>query len=365
MNALRSLIIQSIQSDQSPRALMARIGIDESLIPAEASDSDLWLELFRILEHSRFPIRRTYIKSMDEVMEKIRNANNIVAVIGAGASVGPDFRSPGGLYDQIARSGALEDPYKVFDMEYFTQDPSVFWKFAHLIFPSTDPEHSQTHYFLAELEKKGKLLRVYSQNVDTLEVGIPNEKLRCVHGSWRENKCMSCGTVHTIEDLRECVNNKEVPACKQCGAHIKPGIVFFGQKTNMEDEDIEYDSEHADLLIVVGTSLRVAPVSFIPEIMHKVPSILINREPVSCEFNAELLGDCDDVVMAIENDLGWTNNESKNNEKNKGKTSKDFVFVQPNKFVLPTEDGVGVQFSETGRSIFLVTPTLSGGHTFE
>lgn len=362
MSSLRSLILNSFRLDRDPIDVLTQIGIDTSNIPQDVPKSQLWYYLITLAsnEERMRCSQKTYIKSIDEVMSLIENAKNIVAVIGAGASVGPDFRSPGGLYDQIAKSGALDDPYKVFDMDYFVKDPSVFWRFAHLIYPSLHPEHSQAHYFLAELEKRGKLLRCYSQNVDTLEIGIPDEKLRCVHGSWRQNKCLNCGEIYSIEDLRESVNQQIIPVCKKCGGQIKPGIVFFGQRTNIEDEDIEYDSNHADLLIVIGTSLRVAPVSYLPRIMYNVKSILINREPVSCQFNAELLGEGDAIINAINKHLKWNMSPEKEDDNSKN----DFVFIEPNKFMLPDVNGNGPTFVETGRSLFLVNGAFSGVDTF-
>lgn len=371
MLSFKSEIFRAFQKKESPLDLMSRFGIKIEGLPEGVSESELWLFLIKIassLERNR-NFKKTYIKSIDEVIKLIENSTKIVAIIGAGASVGPDFRSPGGLYDQISKSGALEDPYKVFDMEYFKQDPSVFWKFAHLIFPTTNPQHSQAHYFLAELEKRGKLLRVYSQNVDTLEVGIPDDKLRCVHGSWRENKCLQCGKSYSIEDLRESVDNQQIPVCKECGGQIKPGIVFFGQKTNIEDEDIIYDSENADLLIVIGTSLRVSPVSDIPRVMCKTPSILINRESVHCIFNAELLGEGDEVILEVERKLGW-NNSNENNENIENQNTDDanldkFVFIQPNKFMMKGQDGSSPQFTETGRSLFIINQSFPGIDIFE
>lgn len=296
-------------------------------------------------------VRRDPIKSISEVIDLLKSSTKIVVIIGAGASVGPDFRSPGGLYDTIGKAGVLEDPYQVFDLDYFQRDPSIFWRFAHLIYPAVEPEHSLTHYFLAELEKRGKLLRVYSQNVDALEIGIPDEKLRCVHGSWRTNSCMNCGESYGIEDLRASVDKQEVPVCTKCGGQIKPGIVFFGQRTNIEDEDIESDSEQADLLLVIGTSMRVAPVSHLPEFMWRVPAILINRESVTCSFNAELLGDCDDVCRVLEAELGWIESEQK---------ADSFAFTPPNRFVMPSKDGMGTRVVETGRNMFLASPALAG-----
>lgn len=349
-------VIFALQNGVAPREIFAQhLGIPEPRTEDGELLTDDALRSLLISYLSRFsyrrPAKREYIKSATDVVSLIRDASRIVVIIGAGASVGPDFRSPGGLYETIAQTGALEDPYQVFDLDYFQRDPSVFWRFAHMIFPSQTPEHSLTQYFLAELEKRGKLLRLYTQNVDTLEVGIPNEKLRCVHGSWRENNCMNCGASYGIEDLRDAVNRQTVPVCTNCGGQIKPGIVFFGQRTNIEDEDIEYDSEHADLLIVIGTSLRVAPVSYLPQMMWRTPAVLINREPVTCSFNAELLGDCDDVCKVLERELGWRED---------AKGADAFTFFEPNKFVLPSEDGTGTQFCETSRNLFLVTPALSG-----
>lgn len=344
-----SLVIHALQTKQSPQSVFQRLGVD----PPDLPEPKLWNQLFLLAQESRFNPNvfvKQYISDIGRVVDLLRSAQRIVIVIGAGASVGPDFRSPGGLYDTIAKSGALSDPYQVFDLDYFRCDPSVFWRFAHTIFPETEPRHSRAQYFFAELERRGKLLRLYSQNVDTLEVGVPDAKLRCVHGSWRENRCMQCGEMHTIEDLRASVESRAVPVCKKCGGQIKPGIVFFGQKTNLEDSDILSDSKEADLLMVLGTSLRVAPVSYIPDAFFNVPSILINREPVTCQFNAELLGDCDAVVGVLEDALGWGANPE-------GKTCDDFRFFQPNKFVLSSDSNNGVSFYETGRSIFQVSPT--------
>lgn len=350
-------VIAALQSGASFRQICTEMfGME----PVDSSGKELSEDVMRrvvmslLAELFSFPrrVRRDPIQSIDVVVSLLRESTKIVVIIGAGASVGPDFRSPGGLYDTIAKAGVLEDPHQVFDYDYFQQDPTVFWRFAHLIYPAIEPEHSLTHYFLAELEKRGKLLRVYSQNVDALEVGVPDEKLRCVHGSWRKSVCMACNQTYTIEDMRAAVDNQEVPVCKNCGARqIKPGIVFFGQKVDIDDKDIESDSENADLLLVIGTSMRVAPVSHLPEFMGNVPAVLINRESVTCSFNAELLGDCDEVVQALETELGWTEGDRR---------ADAFSFTPPNKFVMPSKDGTGTHFVETGRNMFLVSPALAG-----
>jgi NAD-dependent SIR2 family protein deacetylase len=351
--ALAHRIAQALHERAPPRDIFVdQLGFEptsESGTPL--TDEEAQELLVNILERitAQLPRPRTYCQSMADVITLFANSQRIVVIIGAGASVGPDFRSPGGLYDTIASSGALPDPYLVFDSNYFAQDPTVFWRFAHMIFPSVDPEHSAAQLFLAKLAGQNRLQRLYSQNVDALEVGIPDDKLRCVHGSWRENRCTMCGVRHGIEDLRDCVNREAVPVCRSCGGSIQPGIVFFGQRTKIEDEDFEADAQAADLLLVIGTSLRVAPVSYLPHLMPGVPSILINREPVTCEFNAELLGDCDEVCRIVERELGWRED---------GENADRFRFSEPNRFVLPSD--LGTTFVETGRDLFVVTPMLAG-----
>jgi NAD-dependent histone deacetylase SIR2/NAD-dependent deacetylase sirtuin 1 len=91
-------------------------------------------------------------------------------------------------------------------------------------------------------------------------------------------------------------------------------------------------------------------VSYLPQVID-APAVLINREPVTCAFSAELLGDCDDVCAAIERELGWRDD---------GRAIAEFRFTPPNKFLLPSGDGAGTRFVETGRSMFLVTPRRAG-----
>lgn len=353
MLSLRSAVHEAMMGGKDPRDIISyrlHRDIDELKGDFNGSDEELWQLLLQIAanaDRERTITPKVPITDLAKAIDLIRNAERIVIIIGAGASVGPDFRSPGGLYDTIEQSGTLNDPYDVFSLNYFAQDPSIFWRFAHLIFPSITPEHSAVHYFIQYLEQSGKLLRLYSQNVDTLEIGVPDDKLRCVHGSWRNNQCMNCDHPYSIEDIRPAVNARVVPHCVRCGGPIKPGIVFFGQPTNLDENEAYEDADNADLLIVIGTSLQVAPISELPVLMHHVPSILINRVPVNVDFNCELLGECDTIIHTIESELGLSVDDY---------TGEPAKFYGPNKFVFESETGFGSSVVETGQSQFLVTP---------
>ena len=347
--SLKATVFEAMDSGKDPRDLLSQLLCKD---PSEFTEPDeyLWRQLYNYAINSELYRPREpkpILNDFQSVLNLINNAKKVVVVLGAGGSVGPDFRSPGGLYDSISKEGVLEDPCDVFDLNYFENDPSIFWRFAHTIFPSKNPNHSATHYFIQELENRGKLLRLYSQNVDTLEIGVPQSKLRCVHGSWRESRCMRCGALHSIEDLRESVEKGVVPQCHFCGGPIKPGIVFFGQSVNLNDYELSMDAEQADLLLVIGTSLKVAPVSEIPEVMAHVPSVLINRATVNSDFSAELLGECDDIVRTIEYELGW--------EAEKGLDPDTTTFFSPNKFIFPSHSDLATKVVATTRNDFLVT----------
>lgn len=355
--SLRNSVFAAYEHGDDPRYLLCDL-LGKDRCEAETflgvSDDNLWRLAFQLAAQKDEPVRRAprpRIRDLATVYRLIADANNIVVLIGAGASTGPDFRSPGGLYDTVAAMRVLDDPYDVFDINCFARDPSIFWRVAHLIFPPAAPAHSSAHLFLAELERRGKLLRVYSQNVDTLETGLPDERLRCVHGSWRENHCLSCGRSHSISDLRPSVDSRTVPRCSVCGGAIKPGIVFFGQDTEFDEAEALQDAAAADLLIVIGTSLKVQPIANLPQLFYDVPSVLINRESVGCDFSAELIGDCDDIIRDVEAHLQWRTTGG----------GAEPVFDEPNRFVFPSSSGLGTTVVDIGMNRFLVSPRRQSG----
>lgn len=346
-----SLVFDALECHSDPKDLISSI-LNQDVSDMPNNEDMLWKRLYDLTYHGGKRMRiiqRPTFTDIDSIVKCIDEASKIVVILGAGGSVGPDFRSPGGLYDSIAKEGVFDDPCQVFDLDSFMDDPSIFWKFAHTIFPERYPRHSQAHYFLENLEKRGKLLRLYSQNVDALDVGIKPEHLRCVHGSWRESHCMNCDALHSIEDIREYVERGEIPKCIFCGGNIKPGIVFFGQSVNLNDFELENDAREADLLLVIGTSLSVAPVSEIPKMMKHVPSILINRATVKPRFSAELLGECDDVVDFIEAMLGWSSENKKIVDINA------ITKFKSNKFIFPSESPFATRVIPTTRTDFLAT----------
>ncbi|KAF9972201.1 NAD-dependent histone deacetylase sir2 [Actinomortierella ambigua] len=283
------------------------------------------------------------VHTIEKVVDLLKTSKNIMVLTGAGVSVScgiPDFRSEDGIYSRLSEF-QLDDPQQMFDLEFFKDRPEIFYSFAREIFPSNFTP-SPSHYFIKLLEERGTLLRNYTQNIDTLEqkAGIKNV-LQC-HGSFATASCLRCGHQVDGNDIKDAIFKQEVAYCKVCTAAkqqekkkkkkpsrsryhssddddddddddeerplMKPDIVFFGERLPRQfDDSLEIDKDKVDLLIVIGSSLKVAPVSDImAQLPARVPQILINRTPIiHMNFDVQLLGNCDTIVAELCRRAGW------------------------------------------------------------
>ncbi|KAJ3446523.1 nad-dependent protein deacetylase sirtuin-2 [Anaeramoeba flamelloides] len=133
--------------------------------------------------------------------------------------------------------------------------------------------------------KIGLLLRVYTQNVDTLErkTGLSPEKLVEAHGSFATATCLNCGKKYIDEDIKSDIIEGNVPKCSKCNdGVIKPDITFYSEELPSRFNLVEKDFPRADILIVIGTSLKVMPLySLIRKVKDSCPRVLINFEEVA------------------------------------------------------------------------------------
>ncbi|CAH8662571.1 unnamed protein product [Dicrocoelium dendriticum] len=332
-------LIQAGYTD--PRMLLIRMfGLSPKAIPQDVSER--WGLLLSLLMEPTPRPRLSHVNTLEKVIELLSTCRCILVVTGAGVSVScgiPDFRSRDGIYARLAQDYPdLSSPQAMFDMSYFSQNPSPFFKFAKEIFPGQFTP-SLTHRFVALLESKRKLLRNYTQNIDTLEQVAGITRLIQCHGSFATATCTTCRHRVPGEYIKESVFSQKIPYCPQCrpsestiklngmvtnDKHItrrngekmsnlsfgvlKPDIVFFGEDLSSEFHDtLASDVDKADLVLVIGSSLKVRPVAHIPNsIPESVPQVLINREPLSNhDFDVELLGDCDVIVTELCARLGW------------------------------------------------------------
>jgi NAD-dependent histone deacetylase SIR2 len=288
--------------------------------------------------------------TIDDAVSLIKKSKNIIVLTGAGISTSlgiPDFRSKGtGLYARLEHLG-LNDPQEVFDINLFKQDPTIFYSVAREIIPAEE-RTTPTHAFIALLQQKGKLLTNYSQNIDNIEAtaGILPEKLVQCHGSFATASCIECRHQVPGEHIFPDIRAGKIPRCDKCIARLsaarpgqpmkrkrsangqkkkkrrfegdsdipsagvmKPDITFFGEPLpdRFSERLTNHDKDIADLVIVIGTSLKVAPVSeVVPFLPAHIPQMYISREPVShVNFDVDMLGDCDVVVAELCKRAGW------------------------------------------------------------
>jgi NAD-dependent deacetylase len=196
--------------------------------------------------------------------ELVRRAGSVVALTGAGISVPsgiPDFRTPGtGIWENV-------DPMEVAHIDAWRADPERFWSFYGERFQTLgDKQPNGAHLALVELERRGMLQAVITQNIDMLHRRAGTRELIEVHGSIASCSCLSCGERVQSAQVLAGLAEATVPACV-CGRPLKPDVVLFGEF--LPEAALDRATElaaAADLLLCIGSSLEVYPVAQLPGI---------------------------------------------------------------------------------------------------
>jgi NAD-dependent deacetylase len=196
--------------------------------------------------------------------ELIRDARSVVALTGAGISVPsgiPDFRSPGsGLWENV-------NPMEVAHIDAWRADPERFWHFYGNRFQTLEgKEPNGAHRALVELERRGKLDAVITQNIDRLHRRAGTQELIEVHGTIEHSSCLACRAQYPIDEVRARLDHSpiSVPEC-DCGEPLKPDVVLFGEFLPEGALERAYAlAAGADVLLCVGSSLEVHPIAQLP-----------------------------------------------------------------------------------------------------
>jgi NAD-dependent deacetylase len=196
----------------------------------------------------------------------VREAGSVVALTGAGISVPsgiPDFRSPGtGLWENV-------DPMAVAHIDAWRADPERFWHFYGDRFAALEhKEPNGAHRVLVELERRGRLDGVITQNIDVLHRKAGTRELVEVHGSIATSSCLACGGRYALRETRGRLGDDplSVPHC-DCGEPLKPDVVLFGEWLPAEALQRAHElASGADLLLCIGSSLEVHPIAQLPGI---------------------------------------------------------------------------------------------------
>jgi NAD-dependent deacetylase len=222
----------------------------------------------------------------------IAESRRAVVFTGAGISTEsgiPDFRSPGGIWTQMA-------PIYFDDFLASEAARRETWRRRFAMedtFGAAEPNRG--HRAVDALVRRGKVGTVITQNIDGLHQasGIPPEKVVELHGNTTYATCLDCGTRHELADLRIAFERDgEAPRCRRCHGFVKTATISFGQAMpQAEMRRAEIATLAADLFIVLGSSLVVYPAAGFPELAKRNGALLaiVNREPTGLDDIADLI----------------------------------------------------------------------------
>ncbi len=234
---------------------------------------------------------------MELITRFLKESRYCVALTGAGISTLSgirDFRGKDGIYN----SGLNEDydPDLIFDLDYFRQDPSLYYKASRdFIYNLHTKQPSIVHLELARLESMGIIKAVITQNIDMLHSKAGSKNVIELHGSPMVHRCMSCDKVFSYDHICDIVQSGEIPKWDRCQGVIKPEIIFFGEMLDAEKlNKAVQEASKADLILVLGSSLVVQPAASLP---------LYTREHGSLVIVNDMPTPLDEIAEARYNDL--------------------------------------------------------------
>ena len=227
----------------------------------------------------------TDIEKLAEILSKSQHA---VFFGGAGMSTEsgiPDFRSAGGIYNQ--RLNKNFRPEEMASHTFFMNCTEDFFEFYRTRFVYLDAKPNAGHKALAELERRGILAAIVTQNIDGLHQAAGSEVVYELHGSIRRSFCVECGAPYDVNFILE---HKPIPHCEKCGGIVKPDVVLYGEGLDYETVSNSIQAiTCADTLIIGGTSLIVYPAAGLIDYFHGRHLILINKTATRADADAELV----------------------------------------------------------------------------
>lgn len=238
----------------------------------------------------------SHIKKLQEI---VNASNRTVFFGGAGVSTEsgiPDFRSVDGLYHMKYDY----PPETILSHTFFMRKPEEFYRFYHDKMLCLDAEPNAAHKKLAEMEQKGKLQAVITQNIDGLHQKAGSRQVLELHGSVHRNYCMKCGAFYDAAYIKA---SEGIPRCEKCGGMIKPDVVLYeeGLDSDTLQSAVSFISQ-AEVLIIGGTSLAVYPAAGLIDYFRGSHLVVINKSATPRDRSADLLiqGSIGEVLGSLE-----------------------------------------------------------------
>lgn len=232
-------------------------------------------------------------KSIEKAKKLIEKSERIVVLSGAGLSTAagiPDFRSKGGLYSKNFKG---YNPEEILSYWFLYDQPDLFYEYIRENFSYKNIRPTKVYEYIASLEKKGKLIAIATQNIDGLHQAAGSKNVYEVHGNLVDFYCPNCNRRY---DGKAMLKNHKIWC--ECGGLIRPDVVLFGEAIKEMGPVFKYLNE-ADLLLVLGSSLKVFPIAYLPQefIRLKKPVIIINKEYLG--FEGENVVEINDAIEDV------------------------------------------------------------------
>ena len=240
--------------------------------------------------------KQLYQKSLTEdqkieLLNKIvEESEHIVFLGGAGVSTEsgiPDFRSKDGLYRKTDRKFSKYKPEYLLSAECLQKHPQVFFDYFRKNLDARQVQPNAAHRKLAELEKRGKLDGVITQNIDGLHQKAGSRKVLEIHGSALRSYCVSCRKQLGPDFIFD--SQDPVPKCPECGRTVRPDVTLYGEFLPEDYSDAVVLIRNADCLIIGGTSLEVGSAAGLAHTFHGKHLIIINKGKTKLEGKADLV----------------------------------------------------------------------------
>lgn len=225
---------------------------------------------------------------LDRLKEIITEAKSVVFFGGAGVSTAsgiPDFRGDDGLYEKENKYDA--PPEMILSGRYLYSKPESFYRYYknEMIYKNAKP--NRAHLALAELEHRGKLSAVITQNIDGLHQAAGSENVIELHGSVLRNYCTRCSKKFSLQYV---LSEDGVPYCNECGGIVRPNVILYGE--GLENQPFckaELAISQSDVMIVGGTSLTVYPAASLVNCFKGDCLIIINKTETPYDRYADLV----------------------------------------------------------------------------
>lgn len=235
---------------------------------------------------------------IQRLREMIEESEKIVFFTGAGVSVAsgiPDFRSMGGLFDEISKDG--QSPEYLLSVDHLNDDKESFIDFYHKRLLIADKKPNIVHQWIAELEHEGQSLGVITQNIDGLHTDAGSQHVDELHGTLNRFYCINCYNEYSKSQVMD----NHIRYCEKCGQIIQPDIVLYGEMLNQNTVFKALEKiQKADTLIVLGSSLVVQPAAGFVSEFKGDNLVIINRDHTPYDQSADLVIH-DDMTEVVEN----------------------------------------------------------------